>query len=90
MRGEDTSALSHTGEHIASLARQVMDQVGRGRISAVVTDGAANVVRARKLLVEEVPTVINLTDPCHKLSLLIKDIMKIEDFTEVRLIFNAG
>ncbi|KAF8600767.1 hypothetical protein BDV93DRAFT_446901, partial [Ceratobasidium sp. AG-I] len=83
MRGEDTSSFSHTGEHVATIARQVMDQVGCHRFSAVVTDGASNVVCACKLLVEETPTVINLTDPCHKLSLLIKDISKIDDFTEM-------
>ncbi|KAF8601837.1 hypothetical protein BDV93DRAFT_445172, partial [Ceratobasidium sp. AG-I] len=52
------------------------------RFSAVVTDGAANVVRARKILAEETPTILNLTDPCHKLSLLIKDIAKLDEFRE--------
>ncbi|KAF8601838.1 hypothetical protein BDV93DRAFT_509688 [Ceratobasidium sp. AG-I] len=28
MRGEDTSTQSHTGEHIANISRQVMDQIG--------------------------------------------------------------
>lgn len=85
MRGEDTSTQSHTGEHIANIARQVMDLVGRDRFSAVVTDGAANVVRARKLLVGETPTILNLSDPCHKLSLLIKDVTKLDEFREVCL-----
>ncbi|KAF8600207.1 hypothetical protein BDV93DRAFT_447951 [Ceratobasidium sp. AG-I] len=40
---------------------------------------AANVTSARKLIVNEMPTILNLSDPCHKLSLLIKDISKVPE-----------
>jgi hypothetical protein len=85
MRGEDTSTQPHTGEHIASLALQVMEEIGLHRFSAVVTDGAANVTRARSLIVEKAPTVLNMWDPCHKLSLLIKDICTISELKPVRI-----
>ncbi|KAG9110107.1 hypothetical protein FRC07_008235 [Ceratobasidium sp. 392] len=82
IRGKDVSTESHTGEYIASIARQILSEVGHDRFAAVVTDGAANMVRTRRILVEETPTILNLSDPCHKMSLLIKDICKLEEFLE--------
>ncbi|GAB1523767.1 hypothetical protein RhiTH_006917 [Rhizoctonia solani] len=79
MRGEDVSLESHTGEHIASLAKQIIQSIGPERFVAVVTDGAANIVLARRLLAEFCGA-LPFNDAPHKLSLLVKDICKIPEF----------
>ncbi|QRW15693.1 hypothetical protein RhiXN_03694 [Rhizoctonia solani] len=74
MRGEDVSLESHTGEHIASLAKQIIQSIGPERFVAVVTDGAANVVLARRLLAE----------------FCVKDICKIPEFQKVLNFFKKS
>lgn len=50
--------------------------------SAIVGDGGPNVRSAKKKLVQDFPWILNIYDPCHNLSLFMKDVGKI--FKDVR------
>ncbi|KAJ7577932.1 hypothetical protein C8J56DRAFT_716091, partial [Mycena floridula] len=43
--------------------------------SLIVSDTTGNVKKARRLICEKWPWILNCPDPCHQLNLLMKDIM---------------
>jgi len=68
-------------------ALQVIDLIGRANFAAVVCDSTGNTKRFRKLLTECIPTMLNLADVVHHLSLFLKDVAQMTYFKEVQFCF---
>ncbi len=62
-----------------------MDWIGRERFSGATSDSTGNTHLCKKLLVEDVKTVIPNPDICHYISNLIKDVARIDFFETVSL-----
>lgn len=62
-----------------------MDTVGRSRFCAVSSDNTGNTRKGRRIICDTIKTILNLPDPAHHLSNMIKDILKLPYFKEVRL-----
>jgi citrate lyase gamma subunit len=72
------SKESHTGEFISQKIKEVLEDVGIKKFSAIVSDYAANMVAAKKKIVEKFPYIIPLRCIAHHINLLTSDIMKLE------------
>jgi len=77
----DLSENSHTGEYLASIIEDVIKEIGVDRISAVVSDNAANVKNARKIINERYPKIENVRCVAHSINLIACDIAK-ENFSD--------
>ena len=69
---------SHTGEFIAQKIEEVIDNIGYKKFSAIVSDNAANMVLAKKIITEKFSNIIPLRCIAHHINLLTSDIMKLE------------
>jgi hypothetical protein len=54
----DSKLERHTGEYICSILSQAIDEVDQDKITAVITDNAANMKLAWRLLKDKYPTLI--------------------------------
>lgn len=63
----------------------MIDTIGRARFAAVVSDNAGNTRVAREILCQDIDTLLNLPDPAHHLNNTVKEIGKLEYFSEVSL-----
>lgn len=63
-----------TADHLKSLLVLAIDQRSAASFSAIVTDSAANCKKARRLVTEEFPWILDIPDACHSLQLLFKDL----------------
>ena len=72
----DLSENSHTAEYLATIIEKVISGVGEDRICAVVSDNAANVRNARKLIHENHPKIENIRCIAHSINLIACDIVK--------------
>lgn len=84
LHGDSSSGLSHTAEYIAGEAKQVIDEIGADRFALLVSDGAGAPELARELLVEQLKTVLSMTDPPHYLNNLLKALGSLDYFSAVR------
>jgi hypothetical protein len=64
--------------------QQIIESIGPTRFSGMSSDNAGNTRLARQMLAELYPHVINLQDPCHKLSLAVASIGKLPEFQPAR------
>lgn len=62
-----------------------MKRVGIERFCAVCSDNAGNTKKARALLKELTPTVLDIADCCHHLQNTAKDLTRLPEFKEVRI-----
>ena len=69
---------SHTGNFLCTEISRVLNEVGVNKFSAVVSDHAANIVLAKKLISEQYPHIIPMQCIAHHINLLTNDIMKLE------------
>jgi len=69
---------SHTGEFIAQKIKEVLENIGPNKISAIVSDNASNMVLAKNIIAKEFPHIISLRCIAHHINLLTSDIMKLE------------
>lgn len=83
IEGNEASGASHTGEHIAALILTAMDMVGRTHFSAIASDNTGNTRSCRRLVCNEVATLINMLDCVHHMSLVCKDLSKLPIFADV-------
>jgi hypothetical protein len=72
----DLSENSHTAEYLAATIEKVINDIGEDRISAVVSDNAANVRNARKIIHENHPKIENVRCVAHSINLIACDIVK--------------
>ncbi|KAF8134548.1 ribonuclease H-like domain-containing protein, partial [Boletus edulis] len=61
----------------------VITSIGPWKFAAVSSDNAGNTRKARKLLCERSPNILNLQDACHLLNLAIKAIVLLPEFEEI-------
>ena len=57
---KDYSSVSHTGEFLASEISKVVEDVGKEKFAAIVTDSAANCRVAREKTQEKYPHISNI------------------------------
>lgn len=72
----DLSGDSHTAEYLSTVIEDVIVNIGESRISAVVSDNAANVKNARKIIHEKYPSIENVRCIAHSINLIACDIVK--------------
>ncbi|GET55701.1 ribonuclease H-like domain-containing protein [Rhizophagus irregularis DAOM 181602=DAOM 197198] len=77
----DLSENSHTAEYLVTVIEKVIEGIGEDRICAVVSDNAANVRNARKIIHENHPKIENVRCVAHSINLIACDIVK-EKFGE--------
>lgn len=79
-----TGTEAHTGEYMASEISRVITEAeavaGVGKVTAVVSDNAANMKKAGKLVELKHPGVVFSGCAAHAVNLLLKDIFKIDFF----------
>ncbi|KIM91523.1 hypothetical protein PILCRDRAFT_83731 [Piloderma croceum F 1598] len=73
VEGDNASHLSHTGNYNAELLEETIEEIGPG-----------NTRSGRFKTSTRWSWILNLQDPCHKLSLAIKGICKLDEFSETR------
>ncbi|GET62960.1 ribonuclease H-like domain-containing protein [Rhizophagus irregularis DAOM 181602=DAOM 197198] len=72
----DLSENSHTAEYLVTVIEKVIEGIGEDRICAVVSDNAANVHNARKIIHENHPKIENVRCIAHSINLIACDIVK--------------
>jgi hypothetical protein len=72
----DLSDHSHTAEYLSSVIEKVIVGVGVNRISAIVSDHARNVRKARELIHKKFPHIENVRCIAHAINLIACDIVK--------------
>lgn len=66
------------------ICSQVIEHIGPERFCGISSDSTGNTTVARRRIAEEYPWIVILPDPCHRASLLAKDIGKRRVFKKVR------
>src|SRR5947207_600290 len=70
----DLSLDSHTAEYLAGKIEEIIEKVGPERISAVVSDNAANIRKARTIINQKYPTIESIRCISHCINLIASDI----------------
>ncbi|KAF7975533.1 hypothetical protein HWV62_9361 [Athelia sp. TMB] len=90
------SGVSTTAENLFGLISEVIERFIASCFSLVVSDTTGNVKKLRRLIHEKWRWILNCPDPCHQLSLMMKDVMvgtkkypKINGFAEPMKIVSA-
>jgi ABC-type Zn uptake system ZnuABC Zn-binding protein ZnuA len=71
----DLSENSHTANYVAQVVGEIIEKVGSNKISAIISDNAANVQNARKILQEKYPNIENVRCITHAVNLIACDIV---------------
>ena len=74
----DATLEEHTGLYISSLIEEQIEKLGPRKIISVVTDNAANMKLAWRLLEEKFPWIIFDGCKAHSVDLAAKDFCKVE------------
>src|SRR6185312_4701206 len=56
--------------------KQIIDKIGVDRISAIVSDNASNVKKARQIIHNEYPKIENVRCVAHSINLIACDVVK--------------
>ncbi|CAB5366112.1 unnamed protein product [Rhizophagus irregularis] len=72
----DYSGDHHTGDFLASQITDIIKKIGPEKVSALVTDNAANCVKAREIVTNQFPNIIDLRCIAHFVNLVTKQIME--------------
>jgi hypothetical protein len=67
----------HTGDFLSSELLRVLNEIGVDKFSAIVSDHAANIVLAKRLIADKYPHIIPVRCIAHHINLLTNDIMKL-------------
>jgi len=71
----DLSLNSHTAKYLAEKIEEVIVKVEPNRISAIVSDNAANVKKAREIITEKYPRIENIRCVSHCINLIACDVV---------------
>ncbi|KAG9022653.1 hypothetical protein FS837_006242, partial [Tulasnella sp. UAMH 9824] len=82
IEGDESSTISHTGEHISSIHQRIIKEIGPERFIALLSDNTGNARKARELTVGVWQHIFNLQDAVHEQQLTILEITKLEEFEE--------
>lgn len=80
---ECTDANRHTSEYIAEELEKVIQEIGSEKVMGVVTDSAAAMEKARRLISSKYEYICGYPCVSHKLNLLVGDVMKINSLKNV-------
>ncbi|GET50620.1 ribonuclease H-like domain-containing protein [Rhizophagus irregularis DAOM 181602=DAOM 197198] len=75
---EDLSKNSHTAEYLSKVINDIICKVGISKIVAIVSDNAANVAGARRIITNKYPSIINIRCIAHCINLISSDIVKVD------------
>lgn len=75
-----TGGLHHTSAYICELMQKVIEEIGVKKIFSIITDNAANMILAHRLLREKYPRLITFGCVGHAVHLICKDIIALEPF----------
>ncbi|KAL0564676.1 hypothetical protein V5O48_017368 [Marasmius crinis-equi] len=81
--GYEGTGEHHTAEWVKGKIVKTVNEVRKQHVSTVCSDSAANVKLGKQLAQEEIPTLLILPDACHHISLMIKDITKLSEYTSM-------
>jgi len=79
----ESSGQHHDSKFIVDTINEVIKDVGKDKIAAVMADNASAMVCAQNILTTECPSIIRVNCAAHILNLLIKDIFKIESLSNL-------
>lgn len=79
----------HTAEYTAKILSDCLEEIGAEKVSALVTDNAANMKAAWQLMKNKYPHIMPYGCVAHGLNLLFTDIAKIEEFREMTVTVQA-
>ncbi|CAB5373801.1 unnamed protein product [Rhizophagus irregularis] len=71
----DYSGDHHTGDFLASQITDIIKKIGPEKVFALVTDNAANCIKAREIVTNQFPNIIDLQCIAHFVNLVTKQIM---------------
>src|SRR6266542_167336 len=74
---QNFSSDHHTAEFLIKQINKIIIKIGPNKISAIVSDNAANIVAARIEISSKYPTIMNLKCIVHCFNLISQDIIKI-------------
>ena len=69
------SLNSHTAEYLAGKIDEIIKKVGPNHFSAIVSDNAANIRKAREIINEKYPKIENIRCVSHCINLIACDIV---------------
>ena len=72
----DLSENSHTAEYLTTVIEKVINDIGKDRICAAVSDNAANVRSVRRIVHAKYPNIENVRCIAHAINLIACDIVK--------------
>src|SRR4051812_23367619 len=72
----DLSENSHMANYVAQVVGKIIEKVGSNKILAIVSDNAANIRNAHKILQEKYPNIENVRCIVHAVNLIACDIVK--------------
>ncbi|GET65821.1 ribonuclease H-like domain-containing protein [Rhizophagus irregularis DAOM 181602=DAOM 197198] len=75
---DDLSKNSHTAEYLSKVINYIICKVGISKIVAIVSDNAANVAGARRIITNEYLSIINIRCIAHCINLISSDIVKVD------------
>ncbi|GBC50201.2 ribonuclease H-like domain-containing protein [Rhizophagus irregularis DAOM 181602=DAOM 197198] len=75
---DDLSKNSHTAEYLSKVINDIICKVGISKIVAIVSDNAANVAGARRIITNKYPSIINIRCIAHCINLISSDIVKVD------------
>ena len=80
----NTKDISQNSENIVEfLEKDVIEKIGYSKINAIVTDSAANYVRAKRQLTDKYSTIIAVPCLSHELNLLVGDLIQHDSLKDV-------
>ncbi|KAJ7482891.1 ribonuclease H-like domain-containing protein [Mycena galericulata] len=82
LEGFECTTVSHTADWMSQMVLGVMKTVGLKLFIAASSDGAGNARGCRHNIVIKAPTILDLGDPNHHLSLTCKDILLLPYFKQ--------
>ncbi len=71
----DLSESSHTADFLVEKIEEIINKVGSSRFSAIVSDNAANVKKAREIIHNKYPNIENIRCISHCINLIACDIV---------------
>lgn len=78
LRLENLSDNSHTAKYLSTIIDDVINKAGKDKFVAIVSDNAANVAGARRIITNTYPSIINVRCIAHCFNLISCDIVKID------------
>lgn len=78
-----TEEKSHTGQYLAEITSEVIEEVGPQKVLAFITDNAAAMISARREIERKFTSISTYSCAAHSLNLLVEDIVKLETFKDL-------